>query len=66
SEDFGFNWWIYKDANHFAYYAKGHKGQYLIVVPKLDLVLIRFGEKDFENSNQFLKSILDQSSKWYN
>ena len=40
SADYGYQWWVrtFGDQNYPAYFAQGHFGQYIFVVPDLDLV----------------------------
>jgi CubicO group peptidase (beta-lactamase class C family) len=37
---YGYGWWIRDLAGHSAYYAWGFGGQYIVVVPELDLVVV--------------------------
>ena len=37
---YGYGWWVREVAGHDAYYAWGFGGQYIIVVPALDLVVV--------------------------
>ena len=41
SADYGYQWWVrtFGDQNYHAYFAQGHYGQYIFVVPDLDLVV---------------------------
>ena len=41
SADYGYQWWVrtFGENNHPAYFAQGHYGQYIFVVPDLDLVV---------------------------
>ena len=41
SADYGYQWWVrtFGDNNYPAYFAQGHYGQYIFVVPDLDLVV---------------------------
>lgn len=41
SADYGYQWWVrtFGDNNYHAYFAQGHYGQYIFVVPELDLVV---------------------------
>jgi CubicO group peptidase (beta-lactamase class C family) len=38
--EYGYGWWIREMGGHDAYYAWGFGGQYIFVVPKLDLVVV--------------------------
>ena len=46
-EEYGYGWWIfsypYKGRQAKAYYAGGNGGQYVIVIPELDLNIVGFG-----------------------
>jgi len=51
----------WKDAPPDTIIARGHWGQYLVIIPSLDLVIVRFGddrEKRAFNVNQFLSLIV--------
>lgn len=41
SADYGYQWWVrtFGDQNYNAYFAQGHAGQYVFVVPQLQLVV---------------------------
>lgn len=41
SADYGYQWWVrtFGDDNYNAYFAQGHAGQYIFVVPELQLVI---------------------------
>ena len=41
SADYGYQWWVrtFGEKNHPGYFAQGHYGQYIFVVPDLDLVV---------------------------
>lgn len=43
SPQYGYGWWIFNHDGHEGYYMRGHLGQYVIVVPKDDLVIVRLG-----------------------
>lgn len=61
--DYGYQWWVrtFGTAGHAAYFAQGHAGQYIIVVPDLSLV-IAFNS-DYEGATsiywQLVNSIVD-------
>lgn len=46
SSSYGYQWWLYNNNGTDAYYMQGHLGQYVIVIPKLNLVLVRLGHKN--------------------
>ena len=37
---YGFHWWVTTERGHVAYFAAGYGGQYIFVVPDLDLVAV--------------------------
>ena len=39
-QEYGYGWWIRDLAGHQAYYAWGFGGQYIFVIPALDLVVV--------------------------
>ena len=42
SADYGYQWWVrtFGNNNYNAYFAQGHYGQYIFVVPELELVVV--------------------------
>jgi len=50
-EFYGMHWWLTTYKNRKVIYLQGYKGQYLIVVPRDEIVIVRFGEKGKRNFN---------------
>lgn len=42
---YGYQWWLYPKENETIFYARGILGQYLIVIPTQNIVIVRFGKK---------------------
>ncbi|NCC74723.1 MAG: hypothetical protein EOM06_15205 [Sphingobacteriia bacterium] len=40
---YGYSWWLSTIDNHAFFYARGILGQYIIVVPEYNLVIVRLG-----------------------
>lgn len=40
--DYGYQWWVrsFGDADYDAFFAQGHAGQYIFVVPEIDLIIV--------------------------
>ena len=43
---YGLLWWVADRATTPSYFAGGHGGQYVLVVPELDLVVVTMGDAD--------------------
>lgn len=52
-EMYGDHWWIYP-CRWGSFRASGYEGQAIVVVPGLDLVLVRLGKTPYENGNDSL------------
>lgn len=51
SADYGYGWWL-SDYNHKEiYYMRGHLGQYVIVIPEDDLIIVRLGHQNAKSTN---------------
>ncbi len=50
SPEYGYGWWLsnYNDKNIF--YMRGHLGQYVIVIPEDDLIIVRLGHRHKRSS----------------
>jgi CubicO group peptidase (beta-lactamase class C family) len=42
---YGYQWWLWNYKGVDVFYARGIKGQYIICVPSLDMVIVRLGHK---------------------
>jgi CubicO group peptidase (beta-lactamase class C family) len=42
--DYGAHWWLIPDNRYGIFYASGYEGQYTMVVPDLDLIVVRLGQ----------------------
>jgi len=51
SPEYGYGWWLsdYKDKKIF--YMRGHLGQYVIVIPEDDLIIVRLGHQNAATTN---------------
>lgn len=52
SADYGFQWWVrtFGDNDYPAYFAQGHAGQYIFVVPELELIIAFTGNYEGRTS----------------
>lgn len=49
---YGLHYWILKDPSQKVIYARGIKGQYVISIPDLDVVIVRTGHKRLEKAGE--------------
>ena len=42
---YGYSWWLMDYNNLEIFYARGILGQYIVVIPEKDLVIVRLGHK---------------------
>ena len=41
---YGYGWWLYEFENKIVYSMRGHRGQFVIVIPKDDIIIVRLGD----------------------
>lgn len=46
SPEYGYGWWLSDYKNKKIFYMRGHLGQYVIVIPQDDLIIVRLGNHD--------------------
>lgn len=51
SPEYGFGWWLSDYNNKNIYYMRGHLGQYVIVIPEDDLIIVRLGHQNAKSTN---------------
>jgi CubicO group peptidase (beta-lactamase class C family) len=54
NDDYGYLWWVTTVEGHAAYYAAGFGGQFIYVVPDLDLVVVMTGNASFPELSKHL------------
>ncbi|HEU4497544.1 MAG TPA: serine hydrolase [Flavobacterium sp.] len=47
---YGYGWWISDYLGKHIYYMQGHLGQYVIVIPEDDLIIVRLGSRNGERA----------------
>ena len=66
SADYGYQWWVrtFGNNNYHAYFAQGHYGQYIFVVPELELVAVMTSHYEGSTSIywQLMNSIVNACS----
>lgn len=57
---YGLHWWLVPDYKGLEiFYARGILGQYIIVIPEKELVVVRLGEKRGEKKSMHLQDVYD-------
>ena len=59
SPQYGYGWWLENYNDQSVFMMRGHLGQYIIVLPKDDLIIVRLGHKKGEkiNGNPYTEDI---------
>lgn len=61
--NYGYQWWIESNYSKPFYYMQGFSGQYVAVIPEMDLVIVRLGEQTVDG--QSLKIYVEEIIKMY-
>ena len=56
---YGAHWWLLPGRDDGLFFASGHQGQYLVVVPALDLVVVRCGLSEAVHRDAVVAFLLD-------
>ena len=51
SEQYGYSWWQAKAFGEHFFYARGILGQFIIVIPQKNMVIVRLGKKNIKYNN---------------
>lgn len=51
SPEYGYGWWLSDYKNKKIFYMRGHLGQYVIVIPEDDLIIVRLGHTNAPTTN---------------
>jgi hypothetical protein len=64
-DDYGYGWWVSRPDSEIEYYmARGRGGQYIIVVPSMDMVLVTTGGGyDFADIEEYIKAAIGDLEK---
>ena len=57
NDDYGYLWWVTTVDGHAAYYAAGFGGQFIYVIPDLDLVVVMTGNASFPELSKHLEIV---------
>ncbi|HEY0047635.1 MAG TPA: serine hydrolase [Flavobacterium sp.] len=50
SPEYGYGWWLGEYRNKDVFYMRGHLGQYVIVIPEDDIIIVRLGHRHKRSS----------------
>ena len=50
SSQYGYGWWLSEYKNKPLFYMRGHLGQYVIVIPEDQLIIVRLGNKEHKGT----------------
>ena len=70
NEDYGYHWWITKYNDHHIFYMRGILGQYVVVIPDLQLIFVRLGHRRSDKGPDgkltdlpvFIKGVLEMTN----
>lgn len=51
SPEYGYGWWLSDYKNKNIFYMRGHLGQYVILIPEDDLIIVRLGHQNAPTTN---------------
>ena len=51
SPEYGYGWWLSDYKNKHIFYMRGHLGQYVIVIPEDDIIIVRLGHQNAPTTN---------------
>jgi len=54
--DYGRHWWLWRD-DHHAFGAHGYEGQYIVVVPDRDLVVVHLGKSPVDQRSPLIRQL---------
>jgi Beta-lactamase class C and other penicillin binding proteins len=60
---YGYQWWLVRDSDGI-FYARGILGQYIIVIPEKDMVIVRLGKKRSSKRINGVPEEVDALIKW--
>jgi CubicO group peptidase (beta-lactamase class C family) len=59
---YGYLWWVTNDGGYHSFFAGGFGGQYLTVIPELDLVVVTTGDVDvFTDTSRNLRRLVSEA-----